>query len=347
MTRLAASDDLRRASALVTLWRTLAVKRRDLLRSGLPSGAAMLSAIGQPARAAGPAAPPLLAGPWLNSAAPLDAGALRGKVSLVNFWTYTCIYALRSMTYIKRWHEEYGPAGLQVVGIHTPEFGFEHLRPNVELALREYGIRFPVGQDNDYRTWRAWSNQAWPSFYILDREAWIVMLREGEGHAMEMERTIRGLLGRSPEVPRRDPPDDMDVSRIASPEMYFGAIHPTPQESGQSPRRGLATYAFSSGGPRLNRYELDGTWLRDGEPLVLRSDEGRLRLRYSAAKVHLVMGAPNGATVGVRSGTEDWRSIRVGWPALYTVVDGARYGEQVIELEAMSPGLALYSATFG
>ncbi|MGG5823108.1 redoxin domain-containing protein [Falsiroseomonas sp. HW251] len=272
---------------------------------------------------------------------------LRGKVGLVNFWTYSCIYALRSMTYIKRWHEEYGPAGLQVVGIHTPEFAFEHLRPNVELALREYGIRFPVGQDNDYRTWRAWSNRAWPSFYILDREARIVKLREGEGHAMEMERTIRGLLGLSQEVAPRTPPDDMDLSRVASPEMYFGAIHPTPQEPGQSPRRGLGIYAFSSGGPRLNRYELDGSWLRDGEPLVLRSDQGRLRLHYSAAKVHLVAAAPDDATVRVRSGREEWRTIRIGWPALYTVVDATRYAEQVMELEAMSPGLSLYSATFG
>ncbi|MGG5819993.1 hypothetical protein [Falsiroseomonas sp. HW251] len=321
--------------------------RRDLLKSGLASGAITVGSLTRPSRAAGTAAPPFLAGQWLNVAAPLDAGVLRGKVGPVNFWTYTCIYALRSMTYIKRWHEEYGPAGLEVVGIHTPEFRFEHLRPNVELALREYGIRFPVGQDNDYRTWQAWSNRAWPSFYILDREARIVMLREGEGHAMEMERTIRGLLGLSPEVVPRNPPDDMDLSRVGSPEIYFGGIHPTPQEPGQSPRQGLGTYAFTPHGPRLNHYELDGDWARDGEPLVLRSGQGKLRLRYSAAKVHLVAGAPDGATLRVRSGTEEWRSIRVGWPALYTVVDGTRYGEQVMELETTSPGLALYSATFG
>ncbi|MGG5819669.1 redoxin domain-containing protein [Falsiroseomonas sp. HW251] len=309
--------------------------------------ATTVGALPQAAQAVGPAAPPFLVDQWLNAAAPLDAAVLRGRVGLVNFWTYSCIYALRSMSYIERWHEEYGPAGLQVVGIHTPEFAFEHLRANVELALREYGIRFPVGQDNDYRTWRAWSNRAWPSFYILDREARIVMLREGEGHAMEMERTIRGLLGLSPDVARRNPPDDMDLSRVASPEMYFGAIHPTPQEAAQSPRRGVATYAFIPGGPRLNRYELDGSWARDGEPLVLRSDQGRLRLHYSAAKVHFVAGAPDGATVRVRSGTEEWRTIRIGWPALYTVVDGTRYGELVMELEATSPGLSLYSATFG
>ena len=278
------------------------MQRRDLLTSGLAFGATTSCAHGQATQAAGPSAPPFPVEEWLNAAAPLDASALRGKVGVVNFWTYSCIYVLRTLPYLKRWHEEYAPAGLQLVGIHTPEFAFEHLRSNVEHAVREFGIRYPVGQDNGYRTWRAWGNRAWPSFYLLNRDARIVMLREGEGYAMEMERTIRELLGLPPEVPPRQPPDDMDLSRVGTPEMYFGALHPTPQEPGQSPRLGEATYAFSASGPRLNRYELEGSWTREGETLVLRSDRGRLRLRFSAAKVHFVAAAADGATVRVRSG---------------------------------------------
>jgi thiol-disulfide isomerase/thioredoxin len=323
------------------------MQRRDLLASGLASGAATAGALLRTARAAGPAAPPFLADQWLNAAAPLDTAALRGKVGLMNFWTYSCIYVLRTLPYLKRWHEEYAPAGLQLVGIHTPEFSFEHLRPNVERAVREFGIRYPVGQDNGYRTWRAWGNRAWPSFYLLDRDARIMMVREGEGHAVELERAIRSLLGMSPEVAPRQPPDDSDLSRIGSPELYFGALHPTPQEPAQSPRRGDADYTFSRAGPRLNRYELDGRWAREGEALILRSDRGRVRLRYSAAKVHVVAAATDGAPVRVRSGAEDWRSARIGWPALYTIVDGTTYSDRVVELEATSPGLALYSATFG
>jgi thiol-disulfide isomerase/thioredoxin len=324
------------------------MQRRGLLASGLASGAATAGALLQAAQAAAPAAAaPFLVDQWLNAAAPLDAAALPGKAGVVNFWTYSCIYVLRTLPYLKRWDEEYGPAGLRLVGIHTPEFAFERLQPNVERAVRELGIRYPVGQDNGYRTWRAWGNRAWPSFYLLDREARVVMVREGEGHAVELERAIRGLLGLSPEVAPRQPPDDMDLSRIGTPEMYFGALHPTPQEPGQSPRRGEATYAFSAAGPRLNRYELEGSWTREGETLVLRSERGRLRLRYSAAKVHFVAAATDGATVRVRSGAEEWRSVRIGWPALYTIVDGTRYAEQLVELEAMSPGLTLYSATFG
>ena len=138
------------------------MQRRDLLASALASGAAAAGALPRAARAAAQAAPPFLVDQWLNAAAPLDAAALRGKVGVVNFWTYSCINALRTLHYLKRWDEEYAPAGLRLVGIHTPEFAFEHLRPNVEHAVRELGIRYPVGQDNGYRTWRAWGNRAWP-----------------------------------------------------------------------------------------------------------------------------------------------------------------------------------------
>ena len=124
---------------------------------------------------------------WLNTAAPLTVAGLRGKVALVDFWTYSCINCRRTVPYLNRWQGEYGRDGLQVIGIHTPEFGFERMRRNVEDSVREFGIRFPVGQDNGFRTWRAWSNRAWPAFYLLDRDGQIVLLSEGEGHARELE----------------------------------------------------------------------------------------------------------------------------------------------------------------
>jgi thiol-disulfide isomerase/thioredoxin len=327
------------------------MRRRRFLASGLLAGVGAAGALpatpGFALSAAGKAPGFARIDSWLNTEAAVGPAALRGRVTLVNFWTYSCIYVLRTLPYLRRWNEEYGPAGLQVIGIHTPEFGFEHLRRNVEDAVRELGIRYPVGQDNSYETWRAWGNRAWPAFYLLDRDGRIVMLREGEGYAFELERAIRGLLGLSPAETRRHPGEDMDLSRIRSPEMYFGALHPTPQEATQSPRRGEATYAFSETGPRLNRYELDGRWVREEEPLILRSAPGRMRMRYSAAKVHLVAAAMDAAPLRVRSGVGPWHSIEIGRPKLYTVVDGDAYGEQVMEIEAVSPGLALYSATFG
>jgi hypothetical protein len=146
---------------------------------------------------------------------------------------------------------------------------------------------------------------------------------------------------------QRRPPDDADLSRIRSPEVYFGALRPTPQEPSQSPRWGDAVYSFSQAGPRLNYYELDGLWARDRETLTLRSGRGRLRMRYSAAKVHFVAGAEQGVALRIVRGSHHQHEIQIARPTLYTIVNGNTYGEQLVEIEVTSPGLVLYSATFG
>ncbi len=322
---------------------TIPKPRRSLL-VGLLAGtaAAGLAASG---RGATPAPEFVGLEGWLNTAEPLTLAGLRGKVVLVDFWTYSCINCRRTVPYLNRWQAEYSAAGLQVVGIHTPEFGFERARPNVEAAIREFGIRYPVGQDNAFRTWRAWSNRAWPAFYLLDREGRIVLLREGEGHARELESAIRGLLGLPGAPAHRG--DDPNLSAIRSPEIYFGSNYPTPQDRAQSPRRGEAAYAFAAAGPRLDQYQLDGTWAREEEALVLRSATGGLRIRFSAAKLHLVAGAPEPQSLTLRVDGGEPRRLQIDWPTLYTLLDGETYGEHLLELTAEAPGLALYSATFG
>ncbi len=285
---------------------------------------------------------------WINTAMPISLAGLRGKVVLVNFWTYSCINCRRTIPYLKRWQSEYGALGLQIIGIHTPEFAFEHDRRNVETYVRQTSIPYPVGQDNEFRTWDAWDNDVWPGFYVLDRNRRVVLQCDGEDHAHEMEGAIRRLLS----LPRTGalglPGDDPDLSRIGSPEMYFGSIHPTPQDGGQSPRLGEAEYSFvQASTPKLNEYQLNGVWSREGEPLVLRSARGSLRLRYSAAKLFLVATAPEAATVRIRVDGREMQAVEISWPTLYTLVDGDTYGEHLLELEADTPGLALFSATFG
>ena len=284
---------------------------------------------------------------WLNTARPLTLAGLRGKVVLVDFWTYSCINCRRTVPYLNRWQAEYGAQGLQVVGIHTPEFGFERTRRNVQESVREFGIRFPVGQDNAFRTWRAWSNRAWPAFYLLDGDGQIVLVREGEGHARELEGAIRALLGLAPSVAAGRAGDDPDLSRIRTHEIYFGWLHPTPQDPTQSPRPGEASYAFQAEGPMLNEYQLGGTWDRQEEALVLRSPGGGLRVRFSAAKLHLVAAAPQAAPLRVRVDESAPQTIEVGRPTLYTLLDGETYGEHLLEFETTTPGLSLFSATFG
>jgi hypothetical protein len=285
---------------------------------------------------------------WLNTDGPLAMAGLRGKVVLVEFGTYTCINWRRTLPYVSRWHSEYGPQGLQIVCVHTPEFGFEHARANVETAIRELDVRYPIALDNEYRTWRAWDNRAWPSFYLLDRDGQVRLVREGEGYAQEIEGAIRGLLGLPRADAREHPADDADLSRVDTPEIYFGSQHPTPQDRAQSPRQGEAAYAFAqSGGLILNEYQLDGSWAREEEALVLRSSLGRVRMLFSAAKLYLVAGASPRAPVGVRIDRGSERAIEVGMPTLYTLLDSDDYGEHLLEFACATPGLSLFSATFG
>jgi thiol-disulfide isomerase/thioredoxin len=275
-------------------------------------------------------------------------GQLRGTLALVNFWTYSCINSRRPMIYLKRWHTEYGPLGLRVIGIHTPEFRFEHDRSNVEAYIRQEAILYPVGLDNGYRTWDAFQNDAWPAFYLVDRSGRVMLAREGEGYGHEMERVIRSALDLADDGSKGHPGDDPDLSGIQTPETYFGAQHPTPQDIRQSPRLGTSEYSFAQAtGPALNQYLLDGTWSREDERLVLVSARGGLRFRFSAARLYMVAGAPNTAAMHVRVDGEQKPPVEIGWPTLYTVVDGNTYGEHLLEVVADTPGLTLFSATFG
>lgn len=284
---------------------------------------------------------------WINSE-PVTLGSLRGSVVLVNFWTYSCINSRRPMVYLKRWHDTYGPQGLRVIGIHTPEFRFEHDRANVEMYIGQDGPGFPVGLDNGYSTWDAFGNAAWPGFYLVDRTGRIVLVREGEDHAHEIERAIRGTLGLALSEPLGAPGDDPDLSRIGTPETYFGTHHPTPQDIRQSPRLGTATYTFAEAGEaKPHEYLLEGTWSRQDERLILSSARGALRFRYSAAKLYMVAGSARATALRVRVDGIARPPVEIGWPTLYTIVDGSDYGEHLLELESDTPGLTLYSTTFG
>ena len=314
-----------------------------LASSAAASGA--LSALAQPGAATAPEFTGLSG--WLNTAAPFSLAGLRGKVVLVNFWTYSCINCRRTVGYLNRWQAQYETQGLQVIGIHTPEFGFEHQMRNVADGVRELGIRYPVGIDNAYATWRAWGNEAWPAFYLFDRNGRIVLLRLGEDHARELEGAIRALLGLDPSLFAPMSGDDPDLSRIGTPEMYFGALHPTPQDRAQSPREGVARYAFTPEGPPSNGYQLDGTWQREEEALVLRSDRGGVRIRFKAAKLHVVASSPRAATVRVSVPGNPDGSIEISEPTLHTLFDTEGYVEHLVTIETITPGLTLYSTTFG
>ncbi|RYF40081.1 MAG: thioredoxin family protein [Comamonadaceae bacterium] len=134
---------------------------------------------------------------WLN-AAPLTLASLRGKVVLVDFWTYSCINCLRTLPHVNRWHERYAAQGLAVVGVHTPEFAFERSTRNVQTAMQRFGVRHPVAQDNSYATWKAYGNQYWPAHYLIDARGHIQYKHFGEGEYARTEAVIRTLLAARP-----------------------------------------------------------------------------------------------------------------------------------------------------
>jgi len=279
---------------------------------------------------------------WLNSP-PLTMESLRGKVVLVQFWTYSCINCLRTLPYVTRWHEQYKDKGLVVVGVHTPEFAFEKERANVETAIKRLGIHYPVAQDNQYRTWRAFGNQYWPAAYLIDRSGTIVATQFGEGGYQQMEIAIARLVGdRAPIAPTRDP----DLSAVATPEMYLGsekndgAIVET-QDAG----RGERTYALPDNFPP-NRFALSGAWNVTDDRATSSADGDEILLRFNAPKVNLVAGSLLQQTLSVIVDGAPQPPVTVDGSRLYSLYSGAS-GEHVLRLKAPKAGLSAYSFTFG
>jgi thiol-disulfide isomerase/thioredoxin len=237
---------------------------------------------------------------WLNSE-PLTAEGLRGKVVLVDFWTYTCINWLRTLGYVRAWAEKYEPHGLVVVGVHTPEFPFEHDVDNVREAAKEMRLGYPIALDPDFAVWRAFGNHYWPAVYIADAEGKIRHHQFGEGGYDECERVVQRLLLREGGVDGI--PDDLvsiaaegfeaqaDWENLGSPETYLGA------EQAQN----FAGADVSPETLKLNHWALAGDWTIDSGASVLNQAGGAIAFRFHARDVNLVLSPrPRDASVPFR-----------------------------------------------
>jgi thioredoxin family protein len=246
---------------------------------------------------------------WLNSA-PLTPNGLRGHVVVVQFWTYTCINWLRTQAYFRAWSQRYRDQGLMTIGVHTPEFKFEHDLDNVRWAVGARKIDYPVAIDNDFAVWRAFANHYWPALYFVDAEGRIRHHRFGEGDYERSEMVIRQLLGNvgiedlGPGLATVEPnPDEVqaDWDDLGSPESYLGYEQGTGFEPGSSavwdkPHAYVAPVHL-----RLNRWGLTGEWTVRSDACALNSPDGRVAYQFHARDVNLVMGpAKNGATVRFR-----------------------------------------------
>lgn len=304
-------------------------------------------------------APEFIAGgEWLNSP-PLTMKKLRGKVVLVDFWTYTCINCIRTLPYLKTWHEKYKDKGLVIVGVHTPEFEFEKNPDNVKKALRDFDITYPVMQDNDYATWQAYTNHYWPAKYMVDTQGKIRYTHFGEGDYDETEKMIQTLL--SENGPSVDDTIANPTYRVQAktPETYLGYER---MKGLVSPERVVPNIptAFSLPKTMNNKtFALDGTWTI-GAQHAMPQKGASLLYRFDAGEVFLVMRPK---TVGVTSlirVTMDRKTadefagadvkdgiVTVDGDRLYKLIKLPVAGPGILKLEFLDDNVEIYAFTFG
>ena len=307
---------------------------------------------------------------WLNSK-PLTPAGLRGRVVLVNFWTYTCINWLRTLPYVRAWSAKYGDQGLTVIGVHTPEFGFEHNPENVIALAGDLNVGYPIALDNDYAVWQAFANRFWPAIYVADAEGRIRYHHFGEREYAMTEMVIQQLLvdagadGIDGELVQVEPQGlelDADWPTLRSPETYLSYGRTTGFASPGRLRPDEAHEYPEMSDLRLNQWAPIGSWTIAQHAAVLNGAGGRIAFRFHARDVHLVMGpAAQGSAVPIRVRIDgqapgDSHGLDVDQSGSGTVTQHRLHqlirqrgpiAERLFEIEFLRAGVETYCFTFG
>jgi cytochrome c biogenesis protein CcdA/thiol-disulfide isomerase/thioredoxin len=279
---------------------------------------------------------------WINSD-PLTKEQLKGKVVLIDFWTYSCINCLRTLPYITKWYDKYKDKGLVVIGVHTPEFAFEKETSNVQTAVDHLGIHYPVAQDNEYATWKAYKNQYWPAEYLLDQQGNIVYKHAGEGNYDHTENAIRKLLGITEPVNKEN---GQDLRSVRSPEMYFEIQRLKYLSPGQSPSGQPKKYDLPKA-VALNNFALAGEWKFGNDHAELTKGAGKVVLHFSSGKVFMVAAADKPVMLTITVDGKVQPNVTVQMSQLYTLFNSNDYREHTIEINIPSPGFRAFTFTFG
>jgi cytochrome c biogenesis protein CcdA/thiol-disulfide isomerase/thioredoxin len=280
---------------------------------------------------------------WFNSK-PLTLAGLKGRVVLVDFWTYTCINCIRTLPHLVAWDKAYRDAGLTIVGVHSPEFSFEKKASNVARALKQNGIEYPVAQDNELATWNAWSNQYWPAKYLIDANGHVRYTHFGEGEYDKTEAAIRTLLAEAGDKPGALSKADReyDPSAEATPETYLGAERAERFLPGiQQP--GTATYTPYAGELPESHFSLGGRWRIEAESATA-GPGATLRGNVTGKDVYLVLSGPG--TVDVTVDGKHEKTVVVTTQRLYHLLSRPTAAAHDLRLR-FSPGVAGYAFTFG
>lgn len=307
---------------------------------------------------ANPYVAPELAGieAWLNSN-PLTIQSLKGKVVLIDFWTYSCINCVRTLPYVTKWDRIYRDKGLVVIGVHAPEFEFEKKKANVEDAIAKHQIEYPVALDNRFDSWTAFKNRYWPAHYLIDQEGRVVYTHFGEGNYRETENNIRYLLGLDQDT-SRDLEKDL-FSSDQSPETYLGNARTTNFSSPQAIKLGIPElYTIPKFVP-LNSWALSGEWTFYSEHITAEKEGASLQYNFKGKKLFLVLGTKNGKPIkaNIKLNGEPISTVAgknapggivtVDKNTLYELIDQNEVKNGLLEITTESPGLEAYAFTFG
>lgn len=277
---------------------------------------------------------------WLNSN-PLTLQELKGKVVLIDFWTYSCINCVRTLPYLTQWNDTYKNQGLVIVGVHTPEFAFEKDSKNVQTAIERYKINYPVAQDNDFKTWNAYKNQYWPAKYLVDQEGNIVYTHFGEGKYDVTESAIRQLLG-------LDGSGNADtigsINKAKTPEIYFGSERS--QYFAQQIKSVENSYTLPSS-LSANTFAIEGLWKFDGEKATLTKGPGKVQLQFNSGKVFLVANSERPTTIKTFVDGKLAETITISGSQLYTLFDSEDYSNHLLEIQIPDGGFEAFAFTFG
>jgi thiol-disulfide isomerase/thioredoxin len=307
---------------------------------------------------------------WLNSQ-PLTEADLRGKVVLIDFWTYTCINWLRTLPHVRAWAEKYADQGLVVVGVHTPEFDFEQDLENVRNAVEAMGIEYPVAIDNDYAIWREFRNNAWPALYFIDVQGRVRYRHLGEGEYERAEAAIQELLAENGRgivahdlvsVDAHGVEVAADWASLKTPETYLGYERTTNFASRGGGARAVRRKYTAPSNLNLNHWALSGDWTMQRQSILLHAPQGRIAYRFHARDLHIVMGpTTKGAAVPFRvlidgqpphdshgSDVDEQGNGTITEQRLYQLIrQPAPIADRLFEIEFLGPGAEAFAFTFG
>ncbi|HSW70296.1 MAG TPA: cytochrome c biogenesis protein DipZ [Gammaproteobacteria bacterium] len=292
---------------------------------------------------------------WINSP-PLTIQQLRGKVILIDFWTYSCINCIRTLPYLKNWYSKYHDKGFEIIGVHSPEFDFEKDFNNVKNAVKEQGITYPVALDNNFLTWKNFDNHYWPAHYLIDQNGFVVYQHFGEGKYDITENNIRFLLGlNKTNIQVSHPPSSFSET----PETYLGYARMNSYASPESIAYDQpAIYTFPN---KLNenQWALEGPWKVTSQKIISLDKNASIKIHFNARKIFVVMGSRNVFPIKVKillnehplengKGKDVTQStIDVGKPTLYEVIVQDQLLNGILQMTATESGLEVYTFTFG